>query len=170
MKLKRLWKGLIVGLTCCFLVGVSVSAQGSYDNDFAGSNGAQVTQNSQNVQNTGGSGNGTGSSGTSGSLQDILNSGEVKEDDVAMGDFIKNYRGVTSSQLSEADTLVSPVTNFLGFVSGILIALATAGIFFITAIDIVYIAIPPVRGFLNPSSQGIWQNDYGVWNATGWTE
>ena len=136
MKIAGLWKGIVIGLACSFLVGTSLCAF-AQDNDFT-INAGTATTAEQN-------GNTSDSS-----LQDILDSGEVKDDDIAMGDFIKNYRGVTSSQLSEADNLISPLTNFLGFVSGILISLATAGIFFITAIDIAYIAIPPVRGLLYP--------------------
>lgn len=81
-------------------------------------------------------------------VSSFLNEGSVGSEDASVGNFIKNHRGATSEQMNTAAQALSPVTNILGYLSGGIVALIMAAIFFITALDLLYISIPPVRHFL----------------------
>lgn len=98
----------------------------------------------------------TSGSGSSGSgADDFLNQGDISSDDREVADFLKNQRGVTGEQLQEASDALSPITNAIGWVSGAIIALISLGIFLITAVDLLYISIPPIRTFLyTPGTDG----------------
>ena len=88
-------------------------------------------------------------------VSSFLNEGSVGSEDASVGNFIKNHRGATSEQMNTAAQALSPVTNILGYVSGGIVALIMAAIFLITALDLLYIAIPPVRQFLyTPGTDG----------------
>ena len=91
------------------------------------------------------------SGGNSGS---ILGNGKVSEEDIAVGDILKNQRGFTSDQLATASKVLSPLTNFIGYITGGIVVLISILIFLMTAIDLLYIAIPPIRGFLNTDQSG----------------
>lgn len=94
-----------------------------------------------------GSGN-TSQNSSGGSASDFLSGGNVSGEDQSVADFFRNQRGVTGTQLNEASNAISPITNAIGWVSGVIIALIAVGIFLVTAIDLLYIAIPPIRPFL----------------------
>ncbi len=117
----------------------------------------EVSAYAQEVSNdfsSGGSG-GTSSYDDDGGLSDFLDNGSVDQEDLNVGNFIKNQRGVSGKNLQQASNFISPLTNFLGKVIGVIIALASIGIFVITAIDLLYIAIPPIRTFLyTPGTDG----------------
>lgn len=85
--------------------------------------------------------------------------GESTEDN-GVTDYFKNYNAMTSDQMQDATEKVSPITNIFGYVIGAIIALVTAGIFVITALDLAYIGIPPVRSLLFVDGQT--QGGYGM--------
>ena len=72
----------------------------------------------------------------------------VSKDDQAFGNWIKNNRGMTSDQLQKASDTLAPLTNVIGYVVGGAVVVVFSGIFLITALDLVYLAIPPLRPFL----------------------
>lgn len=80
----------------------------------------------------------------SGALRDQ----QVSEDDQSVANWIKNQRGMTGEQLNKASQTLSPITNLLGYVVGGAVAIVFVAIFAITALDLVYISIPPVRNLL----------------------
>lgn len=74
--------------------------------------------------------------------------GEVSQEDKEVGNIIKNHRGMTSEQLSKASVAISPLTNAIGYLVGGIIALLFCAIFFVTALDLLYLSFPAVRGLL----------------------
>lgn len=80
-------------------------------------------------------------------LDDIKNQ-EVDGEDKGMADWVANQRGVTSNQLETATQAMSPITNIIGYVTGGVLILVVTGVVLITALDLLYIAIPPVRNIL----------------------
>lgn len=84
---------------------------------------------------------GTGSSG-------------LNADDAAVGDIIRNHRGMTAEQMATASNALSPFTNFCGTVVGGAVAIIYAGVFVITAADLLYISLPPLRPLLLKNQQG----------------
>lgn len=89
-------------------------------------------------------GMGSGSTGSS----------SLNADDAAIGDIIRNHRGTTAEQMATANNALSPFTNFCGTVVGGAIALIYAGVFVITAADLLYISLPPLRPLLLKNQQG----------------
>lgn len=87
---------------------------------------------SSSQQETGGSGGG-GGAGTN----------------QAITDYLRTYNPVTDQNMQQAGTIASPFVNAMGTVSGFIIMCTSAGIFVITALDLAYIGIPPLRGVLN---------------------
>ena len=77
-----------------------------------------------------------------------LQMGTISEEDQNIADWVGNQRGFTSDQLEKASNTLSPITNMIGYIIGAIVALATLGIFLITALDLLYIAFPPVRNLL----------------------
>ena len=130
------------------LIGYTGSAVTAYassiDNDFS-SGDAGKTRNSTSRTTT------SNNSGNTNSLGSVLDGGTVSEDDKALGNFLGQHRGVTSDQLNSASEVVSPITNAVGYIAAFIIALTASAIFLITALDILYIAVPFVRPFLYTS-------------------
>ena len=73
--------------------------------------------------------------------QDIGESGDI-------GDILSGYQTMTTEQFSQASVWAAPVTNIIGYLMGILIVLTCTFVGLITALDLMYIAIPPVRNLL----------------------
>lgn len=92
--------------------------------------------------------NNQGSQNTQEDLGNALRNQQISEDDKSVADWIKNQRGMSGEQLNKASQTLSPITNLIGYVVGAAVALIFTGIFAITALDLLYIAIPPIRGFL----------------------
>lgn len=86
--------------------------------------------------------------GTSEENSEGMMGGSVTEDDQEVGNRISNQRGMTGEQLNEASENLSFVTNFIGYVVGGIVILIFAGLFLITALDLLYITFPPVRNLL----------------------
>lgn len=78
----------------------------------------------------------------------------LNADDAAIGDIIRNHRGMTAEQMATASNALSPFTNFCGKVVGGAIAIIYAGVFVITAADLLYISLPPLRPLLLKNQQG----------------
>lgn len=127
------------------IIGYTGSAVTAYassiDNDF-NSGDAGKTRNSTSRTTT------SNNSGNTNSLGSVLDGGTVSEDDKALGNFLGQHRGVTSDQLTSASEIASPVANAFGYIAAFIIALTASAIFLITALDILYIAVPFVRPFL----------------------
>jgi hypothetical protein len=143
MKLKKSFAGLMLAamvLSAPASVILSEStvaiATTVVDNDF------NTNQNS-NQNNT-----------LSNAVGGFLNKGEMSEEDQSVGDMLKGQRGFTSEQLAEASTVISPITNIIGYLTGGIVVIIMSLIFLMTALDLLYIAIPPVRAFLNTDSSG----------------
>lgn len=71
----------------------------------------------------------------------------------SVSDYLKGYTPVTKGNMNKASSLASPVVNFIGMLIGLVCVITTAGVGLITALDLLYIAIPPVRGFLYEGAQ-----------------
>ena len=80
-------------------------------------------------------------------------SSSLNADDAAIGDIIRNHRGMTAEQMATASNALSPFTNFCGTVVGGAVAIIYAGVFVITAADLLYIALPPLRSVLLKNRQ-----------------
>lgn len=81
-------------------------------------------------------------------------SSSLTADDAAVGDIIRNHRGMTAEQMATASNALSPFTNFCGTVVGGAVAIIYAGVFVITAADLLYISLPPLRPLLLKNQQG----------------
>ena len=143
---KRVLMACMVGMLAFSpIVGYTGSAVTAYassiDNDFS-SGDTGKTRNSTSRTTT------SNNSGNTNSLGSVLDGGTVSEDDKALGNFLGQHRGVTSDQLNSASEIASPVTNAVGYIAAFIIALTASAIFLITALDILYIAVPFVRPFL----------------------
>lgn len=71
----------------------------------------------------------------------------------SVSDYLKGYTPVTKGNMNKASSLASPIVNFIGMLIGLVCVITTAGVGLITALDLLYIAIPPVRGFLYEGAQ-----------------
>lgn len=71
-------------------------------------------------------------------------------DDSAISDYLHGFTPVTQDNMKKAGTMASPIVSALGTFAGFIIMCVSAGIFVITALDLAYIGIPPIRSFLNP--------------------
>lgn len=78
----------------------------------------------------------------------------LNADDAAIGDIIRNHRGMTAEQMATASDALSPFTNFCGTVVGGAVAIIYAGVFVVTAADLLYISLPPLRPLLLKNQQG----------------
>jgi len=79
-----------------------------------------------------------------GGLQDST----IAPDDKSVSDWLKQQRTLQPDQLKKASETMSPLVKLLGYAAGGIIILTVAGVTVITALDLLYIAVPPVRGFL----------------------
>lgn len=97
-------------------------------------------------------GNSSSSSNSESSDGDDLFGGlkdqEIDPEDKGVSDWLKDQRGVNSKQLESATQTMSPITNIIGYITGGIIILTVVGVVAITALDLLYIAVPPTRNFL----------------------
>lgn len=77
-----------------------------------------------------------------------LSGGSISQDDQDVANWIKDQRGMTGKQLETAGNTLGPITNILGYIVGGIVVLTFAGVFVITALDLLYITIPPIRNLL----------------------
>ena len=70
-------------------------------------------------------------------------------------DYLKGYTPVTDENMKSAQRYANPITNLLGVATGFLVVVVSGAIFVVTALDLIYIALPFTRSLLNPQqSQG----------------
>ena len=125
MKGKKLVCGVLLGITLAF-----------------GSVGAGYTSESITVV----------AEGLGDNVNDSSSSSAYSDNGVA--DFFKGYSSMTSEQLNKASETISPITNIFGYLMGGIIALSSSAIFLITALDLLYISVPPIRGLLYNGGSG----------------
>lgn len=77
----------------------------------------------------------------------------TSSNDNGVADFFKNHQSMTSDQLNKASETISPITNIFGYLIGGVIAFSSSAIFLITALDLLYISVPPIRGLLYSGGQ-----------------
>lgn len=89
-------------------------------------------------------------SGEGNAVSDVL--GNIGDQDIGddedIADIIGNQQTMTSDQLKQGSIWASPITNIIGYIMGVIIILALALIGLITAVDLLYIAVPPLRNIL----------------------
>lgn len=102
---------------------------------------SQSTQSNGNSQSTQGNDSQSTQGGNSKSQGDDYNSKGVQ-------DYYKTQKNVTGENMEKAGVIASPIVNIFGNIIGFLLMISGAGIFVITAIDLCYIGIPPIRGLL----------------------
>lgn len=93
--------------------------------------------------------NGSSTNNNSGSK----NSGSGRGSDSAVSDYLSGYTPVTDENMQNSGLYVSLIVNLLGTLAGGIIMLASAGIFVVTALDLMYIGLPFTRSFLEPQYQ-----------------
>lgn len=71
--------------------------------------------------------------------------------DNALADYMRGYQPITEENMQFANATMTPVVKVIGNISGCIMIFAIAAIFFTTAIDLLYIAFPPIRTSLNPT-------------------
>lgn len=77
----------------------------------------------------------------------------ISPDDQAVGNWIKNQRGMTGEQLNKASVTLGPLTNMIGYAVGAIVVAVFSLVFLMTAIDLLYIVFPPIRGLLYDGGQ-----------------
>lgn len=66
-------------------------------------------------------------------------------------DYMDNYNPITNENMQEANKLAGPLATVIGNITGVILIIVSALIFLVTALDLVYIAVPFSRRFLNPN-------------------
>lgn len=77
---------------------------------------------------------------------------EIYGNNNALADYMRGYTPITEENMQFAAITMSPFVRLLGNITGCIVVFTMVGIFFVTALDLCYIAIPPVRSLLNPQS------------------
>lgn len=78
----------------------------------------------------------------------------------AVGGLFQNT-GITEESTSQASTFLEPLARGINIVCAFILGATSLGIFLVTALDLLYIAFPPVRNMLNPQTQGGGMGGYG---------
>lgn len=96
------------------------------------------------------------------------NESGMTKDDQDVANWIKKQRGMTGDQLETASTTLSPLHNLWGYAIGGALCLIFVGMFGITALDLLYITIPPIRNVLyKAGTDGTGAYTGGVGGAAG---
>lgn len=72
----------------------------------------------------------------------------------SVSNFFKGYNPVTDDQMQQGSYYAQPIVSLLGSTIGFLMALVVGWMGVQTAIDLIYWAIPPLRGVLSNDQQG----------------
>lgn len=150
---KRLYTSLVCG---AMLLGVGLTPVVSHfvnndtnivyalDNFGNSSDNGNSNSNSNSNSNNGAT---TGSAETnSGTTGDVNTHVERQGSDVS--DTLKGFKPVTKEDMAKARQSSSWLTDIIGYAISILVILTFLGIGLITALDVLYMAFPPVRSFL----------------------
>lgn len=108
--------------------------------DNIGGNATETTAPPNNSDNNGGN--------SSGEMLNGIQSQTVSPEDKGVSDWLKNQKSMDPKHLEKASETMNPIVNLLGYVAGGIIVLTVAGVVVITALDLMYIAIPPIRNVL----------------------
>ena len=92
--------------------------------------------------------NGGNESNAAGEMLNGIQSQTVSPEDKGVSDWLKNQKTMDPKHLEKASETMNPIVNLLGYIAGGIIVLAVAGVVVITALDLMYIAIPPIRNVL----------------------
>lgn len=80
---------------------------------------------------------------------------DVQKNENNIGNQLKNQKYVDSDHIAYAQQSLSPFINIIGIIIGWIIVASMALYVLVTALDIVYIAFPPIRQYLaNPQANG----------------
>lgn len=108
--------------------------------DNIGGNATETTAPPDNSGSNGGN--------SSGEMLNGIQSQTVSPEDKGVSDWLKNQKSMDPKHLEKASETMNPIVNLLGYVAGGIIVLTVAGVVVITALDLMYIAIPPIRNVL----------------------
>jgi len=90
---------------------------------------------------------------TTTSSSDDGSNGNVTVDngeDYSISDYMRGYNPISSENMQQASKLATPVANVIGTITGFIMIITVSFIFLTTALDLLYIAFPPIRPRLNP--------------------
>lgn len=71
-------------------------------------------------------------------------------EDYSISDYMRGYNPISSENMQQASKLATPVANVIGTITGFIMIITVSFIFLTTALDLLYIAFPPIRPRLNP--------------------
>lgn len=80
--------------------------------------------------------------------------GNSSGDDSALIDYINNQQGITANNLNKANQTLSPLKSLIGNITGGILVLVFICVFAMTALDLLYITVPPLRGIMYKGDQG----------------
>lgn len=78
-------------------------------------------------------------------------SGSDKDYGGTMSDYLQNREVIGDKEMQKANNLASPIVSVIGTIGGFLVLIASAAIFAITGLDLLYIGVPALRSFLAPA-------------------
>lgn len=143
---KRLYTSLVCG---AMILGVGFTPVVSH---FV-NNGTNIVYALDNFGNSSDNGNSTKENTTnsaetnSGTTGDV-NTGTRQRQGSDVSDTLKGFKPVTKEDMAKARQSSSWLTDIIGYAISILVILTFLGIGLITALDVLYMAFPPVRSFL----------------------
>lgn len=96
-----------------------------------------------------------------GSLDDLGGNGSSEQtteagtsqgytDESGLVDYMNGYQPITDENMQQAQGWSQPIVKFIGTVTSFIILITVSLMFLTTALDLLYIAFPPVRNILNP--------------------
>lgn len=147
---KRLYTSLVCG---AMLLGVGFTPVVSH---FV-NNDTNIVYALDNFGNSSDSGNSTKenttnsaetNSGTTGGTTGDVNTGTGQRQGSDVSDTLKGFKPVTKEDMAKARQSSSWLTDIIGYAISLLVILTFLGIGLITALDVLYMAFPPVRSFL----------------------
>ena len=143
---KRLYTSLVCG---AMLLGVGFTPVVSHfvNNDtnivYALDNFGNSSDNSNSAKE-----NTTNSAETNSGTTGDVNTGTGQRQGSDVSDTLKGFKPVTKEDMAKARQSSSWLTDIIGYAISLLVILTFLGIGLITALDVLYMAFPPVRSFL----------------------
>ena len=143
---KRLYTSLVCG---AMLLGVGFTPVVSHfvNNDtnivYALDNFGNSSDSSKSTKE-----NTTNSAETNSGTTGDVNTGTGQRQGSDVSDTLKGFKPVTKEDMAKARQSSSWLTDIIGYAISILVILTFLGIGLITALDVLYMAFPPVRSFL----------------------
>lgn len=143
---KRLYTSLVCG---AMLLGVGLTPVVSHfvNNDtnivYALDNFGNSSDNSNSTKE-----NTTNSAETNSGTTGDVNTGTGQRQGSDVSDTLKGFKPVTKEDMAKARQSSSWLTDIIGYAISLLVILTFLGIGLITALDVLYMAFPPVRSFL----------------------